>query len=197
MRASHLFSHKQQKRGIRGWIEQSVDFACLPFHPWGVEVSGRPQCSPYQAWGHNQCHFIWQCSCSVLDVVVGCMMGSSLALEQLHPCRGRYRSGLCVFRQKNSWPDFYFFILGEGKRCTRKFMCYKKLISISARSFFRGKKWIWIDILGYHYTLLSIFFRCFPVNGLQRLLWSPVWSYFFSKMLQVLICKIYLCFKVL
>lgn len=99
---------------------------------------------------------------------------------------------------QNSWPDFFFLYWGREKRCTRKLMCYKKLISISARSFFGGNKWIWIDILGYHYTLLSFFFfRCFPVNGLQRLLWSPMWSYFFSKMLQVLICKIYLCFKVL
>lgn len=61
----------------QSWAELS--FTRLPFHPWGVEVSWRPQHSPYQARGHSQCHFIWQPLRSDLDVVVAPLLGWSLA----------------------------------------------------------------------------------------------------------------------
>lgn len=80
MRVSHLFSRKQQKRGIHGWIEQSLGFSRLPFHPWGTGVSRRLRCSPYQAWGHSQCHFTWQPLSSDLDVVVASLTAYSSCL---------------------------------------------------------------------------------------------------------------------
>lgn len=59
------------------WAELS-SFPRLPFHPWGVEVSWRPQRSHNQPGGRSQCHFhlaasalwfwrkrfqVWSCEC--------------------------------------------------------------------------------------------------------------------------------------